>query len=86
MPNQETHYQVPSTSSTPNSRPRGNLENEVCNLAIELMIEVGEILMEHLLVDMKEIAGRIITFATEMKYGLINPTHPSLSILFVQHK
>jgi hypothetical protein len=74
MPIQETHYQAPSTSSTPNLGPRGNLENEVCNIAIKLMIEVGDILMEHLLADMKEIAGRIITFATEMKHGLINPT------------
>ncbi len=53
MPMQKTNYQVPSTSCTSNSRPRGNLDNEVCNLAIEPMTEVGDnhILMEHL-VDM----------------------------------
>jgi hypothetical protein len=40
MPMQETNYQVPSTSYTPNSKPRRNLENEICNLAIELVIKV----------------------------------------------
>ncbi len=75
MPIQETHYQAPSTSRTSNLGPIRNLDNEVCKLAIELMIEVWDnhILMEHLLADMKQV-GRIITFVIEMKHGLINPT------------
>jgi hypothetical protein len=39
MPMQKTNYQVPSTSCTPNSKPRRNLEDEICNLAIEPVIE-----------------------------------------------
>jgi hypothetical protein len=35
VPMQETNYQDPSTSCTPNSKPRRNLENEIYNLAIE---------------------------------------------------
>jgi hypothetical protein len=30
--------------------------------------------MEHLLANMKQVVGKIITLATEMKHGLINPT------------
>jgi hypothetical protein len=40
MPMQETNYQVPSTSCTPNSKPKRNLKNEICNLAIELVTKV----------------------------------------------
>jgi hypothetical protein len=55
MPMQETNYQAPSTSHTPHLGPRGKLENEVCNLAIELVIEVpnNHVLMKHLLANMK---------------------------------
>jgi hypothetical protein len=75
MQMQETIYQVPSTSRTSNSRPRKNLENEVCNLEIEAVIEVWDnhILMENL-VNMKQVTRRIIILTIARKHGLINPT------------
>ncbi len=75
MPMQETNYQVPSTSYTPNSKPRRNLENEICNLAIEPVTKVWDnhVLMEHL-IDIKQVTRRIVILAIERKHGLIDPT------------